>query len=224
MRRVIALGMLAVLLLVGCEARQAEKPAPVFNQQTDYMIVAVVDVTGSYLEILEQKGFPLLLATCDKFFSDRVGNNDRLVIARVSGSTRSLLWDGPPMALRESFPTAKAFREFLEKNGGGGSRVNESVTEAVKYVMDFPGVAQEKTCVMVLSDMDDNFPNSDKTRADMLQTISDYAKKGGSMGFYFVAQFEVNELRAGLGKCGFKHPPIVESEIVVSPQLPTFGE
>ncbi len=214
----------AALILVGCEQRGPEKPVPVFNQQCDYMLVAVVDVTGSYLDILEKKGFPLLLATCDQYFSNRVGANDRLVLARVSGSERALLWDGPPLALRESFGDAAAFRRFLENQAGGGSRVYDSVADAATYCMDFPGVAHEKTCLMVLSDMEDNFPDSAQSRARMLKALSAYAKKGGSVGFYFVGQLEVAGLRQDLAACGFKHLPVIESELVVSPALPTFAE
>jgi hypothetical protein len=224
MRQLLSYTSFGLLVLAGCEPRPPEKPAPVFNQQCDYMLVAVVDVTGSYLDILEKRGFPLLLATCDQYFSARVGANDRLVIARVSGSERALLWDGPPMALRESFASPAAFRAFLEKNAGGGSRVYDSVADATTYCLDFPGVAHEKTCVMVLSDMEDNFPDSAQSKARMLNALSAYAKKGGSVGFYFVGQAEVTGLRQDLAKCGFKHPPVVESEIVVSPALPTFGE
>lgn len=220
----IGIGLIALFVVVGCESRAPEKPAPVFDQQCDYMLEVVVDVTGSYVDILEKKGFPLLLATCDHYFAGRVGANDRMVIARIGGTTKTLLWDGPPMALRESFADAKAFRAFLEQEAGGGSRVHDSVADAVQYVIDFPGVAKEKTCVMVLSDMDDNFPDADKTRARMLKILGDYAKKGGSVGFYFVDQHFVPGLRRDLASCGFKHPPVVEDAIVVSPQLPRFSE
>jgi len=226
MRYVLCLILLCLFVpayFTGCESAPPEPPAPVFSQKADFMLVAVFDVSGSCAETQEKKGYPLLLATIDKLFADRVGRNDRLVLARVSGSTRSILWDGKPLALRESFASGEDFRAFLEKGGGGGSRVNDSVTDAVEYVMGFPGVVQDHTCVMVLSDMLDNFPDSEQSRKKMIQTLGAYAKKGGSAAFFFTAQEETAKLRQDLATCGFRFPPVVEDEAAVSPALPQFS-
>jgi hypothetical protein len=170
------------------------------------------------------KAHRFLLLLVERFFRDRIGSNDKIVIAQVSGAEKSLLWDGSPRALRQEFPNAEAFRDFLLAGSNpAGSRVHDGIADTVDYIMDYPGVAngQTKSALFVMSDMDDNFPEAEASKARLLRSLAVYSSRGGVVGFYWVNQTLVSVWRKGLAEAGFGRA-VVESEIAAEPLIPTF--
>ena len=215
-----------VVVLAGCQPRIEEPVAVVPAQECDYLLAVVVDMSGSYAAQMTSDGraYKFLMHLVERFFRDRIGSNDRIIIAQVSGTEKALLWDGSPRALRQEFASAKAFADFLQsRSNPAGSRIHDGIAETLEYVMDFPSVASGKTksAMFVLSDMDDNFPDSDSSKARLVQALSEYAKTGGVVGFYWVDHALVSGWRQSLKAAGL-NTSVVESEISAQPPIPTF--
>ena len=221
--------MLTALAAVpGCEKCQEDKQSsPLVVQDTEFLLVIVLDVSGSFIEYVNEdsgKAYYYILSLIDKFFRNRLGSDDKIVLAQLSATDKSLLWDGSPRTLRQSFPDAKAFRKFmLERSNPNGSRVHDGIADALDYVMDYPGVAAAKTksAIFVLSDMDDNFPNPEQSKARLVKALSDYSCIGGAIGIYWCDQSLVPVWRKHLRQSGIRSW-VVESEIVADPTVPSF--
>jgi hypothetical protein len=184
-------------------------------------------MSGSYSEQMRTdsgKAYRFLMRVVDAFFRDRIGSNDRIVITQISSVDRAMLWDGSPRALREEFPSPDAFRDFLLAHSNpNGSRVHDSIADALDYMMDRPGVAQKttKSAVIVLSDMQENFPEPERSMARLTQALASYGRLGGVVGLYWVDQTLVPGWRKRLQSAGLRSW-VVESDIVASPTLPNF--
>ena len=228
----LALKFLAIMLLCmgalpSCEQRRAEQTSILPEQECEYLMAVVVDMSGSYAMQMQTdagKAYRFLLLLVDRFFRDRIGSNDKIVIAQVSGAEKSLLWDGSPRALRQRFPNAEKFREFLLAGSDPmGSRVHDGVADTLDYIMGYPGVVngETKSALFVMSDMDDNFPEAERSKARLLQSLTAYSRLGGVVGFYWVDQSLVPVWRDGLREAGSDRA-VVESEIAEEPLIPTF--
>jgi hypothetical protein len=88
--------------------------------------------------------------------------------------------------------------------------------------MDFPGVAtgKTKTALFVLSDLEDNFPDSDKTRGNVMQSLATYTRMGGIAGFYYVSMQYLSLWRKEIRDAKIRNV-VLEPEIS-DPKLPTF--
>src|SRR3989442_16036297 len=118
------------------------------------------------------KGYEFTMRVADRYFRNSIGSNNRLIIAQLSATDRALLYDGTPVQLRQDFPSANEFREFLlKKSHPAGSRIFDGVADAFEYMLTDPSFASGKTrmAVFVLSDFDDNFPNPEKSEQRVVQ-------------------------------------------------------
>lgn len=182
-------------------------------------------MSGSYAHLMTQDGkaYRFTLRVADKYLR-RMDPNDRLIITQLSATEKALQWDGSPIALRRSFPTANAFRDFLlSKSDPAGSRVHDGIADTLDYLLANPRIASGKTrsAVFVLSDFLDNAPDSEKSKERLLKSLAGYGRAGGVVGFYWVDQSLVLEWRRQLNDAGVQHF-VVESEIVADPPLPNF--
>jgi hypothetical protein len=128
--------------------------------------------------------------------------------------------------LRNQFGSASAFMHFLHgKSNPAGSRIHDGIADALEYILDYPGVKEGKTRVslFVFSDMDDNFPEPEKSKARVLTLLKEFGRVKGCIGLYWVDQMHVPGWRRDLRDAGIKHF-VVESEIVADPALPTFED
>ena len=120
-----------VIFLTGCEKRRESSQA-IFNsdQDVEYVLSVIVDLSGSFEDLMAEKGkaYEFLLHVVDRYFRDRIGSQDKLMISQISANERSLLWEGTPLQLRREFPTPEAFRNLLRSKADPvGSRVNDAV-------------------------------------------------------------------------------------------------
>lgn len=228
MYRLLPLALLT-LVLIGCERRSTDQGSPLPDQDSEYLLAVVIDMSGSFADQMQAdngKAYRFFLEVVDRYFRNRVGANDRLILTQLSGSggKRALLWDGEPRALQQDFPDAKAFHAFLLKHADpSGSRVHDALADTIDYLVAYPGVASGKShsAVFVLSDMLENSANPQQSKDRALRALATYARHRGVVGMYWVEHGLVPEWRAQLRDAGLKSF-VVESDIVSRPQLPTF--
>ena len=226
--RVVSILACFVLLLsiLGCERRRENQE--LFSREDDgqYVLTIVFDLSGSFAHLMADngKGYEFALLVMDHYFRDRIGKDDKIIIAQISGTDRSLLWQGTPAELRREFPTAETFRQFLmTKADSRGSLVHDGITHALNYVLSEPSIASgnAKSAVFVLSDMVDNGPDTDQSKRKTADALMNYGKQGGVVGLYYVDQMLVPVWRRQLRDAGIR-TFCVESEIVGNPTLPSF--
>ena len=225
MRSLYALIVVAIVLMTaaGCEKRR-EAAKTLVADDTRYIMTILLDFSGSFEHMMADggKAYEFALAVLDKYFRDRIGSDDKLIIAQISGNDRALLWQGTPVQLRQEFSSPQAFAEFLRaKANPGGSLVHEAIARTIEYVNSEPTIANGKwqAALFVLSDMNSNGDKSDsKERA--LAALTEFGKEhGGVVGMYYVDQTLVAPWRQDLRTAGIKEF-CVESEIVGKPNLP----
>lgn len=222
--------LLLACALVGCQAvpRGQEEEPVLGDQGHEFRLSFVLDVSGSFIRELEPggKAYPFLMSAMDRYEKDKLGSNVKVIVSQISGTRRALLWDGTPRELKERFPDARAFMNFVvSKSNPNGSRVHDGVTDSLEYLMSFPGVAQRtvKTACLVLSDFDDNFPDEADTKKRLIECLGKYAKTGGSIGFYWVDVDRVPFWHGALRDAGFRHDrAVVVADIAHSAPLPNF--
>jgi hypothetical protein len=229
-KRPSGLGVHTTIFLIafaaGCEKRRETVESTFGHNESDYVLTIVVDLSGSFINKMAEggKAYDFTLRVVDRYFRDRIGTNDRIVLAQISGAERALLWEGTPVDLRHEFPNAAAFRSFLVEHATqSGSLVHAAMTSALQHAMTDTRVAkgQAKSALFVLSDMMDNGPVSEESERILMQELSDYGRCGGVVGLYYVDHPLVAVWKRRLQNAGIKDF-CVESEIVAKPALPNF--
>lgn len=189
------------------------------RQEHEYVVTILLDMSGSFMDLMCEQGaaYAFAMQVIQRYFHDRIGSQDRLVIAQISGIDQALLWEGSPHELRRQFPTARDFAAYLRsKSNPGGSAVHKAIHDSVEYVLDKD---TGHSAVFVLSDMIDTGPKDGRQQA--LQMLEKFARKKGVVALYYVAPELVSEWKADLAKAGFDEFR-VESAIVQRPTLPNF--
>lgn len=223
--------VVAVLILStgGCELHhETDSLAPFGTDESSYRLIIQVDLSGSFLHLMLEDGhaYQFLMEVLEKYFQGRIGTGDRVIIGQLSGNQRSLLFEGTPSELREIFPTAQVFRDFLlSKCDPRGSRVHDGITDALEYLMSDPRVQAKgvKSACFVLSDLDDNMPDDAQSEERLKSALSAYGECGGFMGCYFVDARLVGPWKRRLEDAGLVRYQI-ESDIRVRPTLPNFED
>lgn len=238
MNRILIILSVLCVLMVGCSKKQHVEEAVFAKDEGQHVVSILLDMSGSFEDLMAERGkaYSFCLQVIDRYFREKIGTKDRLVISMISGSDRALLWEGRPLELRKDFPTAKKFQKFLkEKANVGGSLVHGALTQTVRYMLDDDAVVdgKTKTAVFVLSDMldtsgaqttSDTTSRTPKSSIDnVTDALSEYAESGGVIGIYYCDQHLCSAWKDRLKDVGFKSGRFrVESEIVGRPQLPRF--
>lgn len=224
---VVLMGILVLtMLLPGCQQRADTDDLPVTAQDHDYVLLIAIDLSGSYAHLVQEQGraYRFLQRAMARFFQNRAGANDRIVLAQLSGTVPALLWDGSPETLRAEFPSAERLNQFLvSKSHPGGSLLHRGLADTVEYALKHPGIAsgQSKTALLVLSDMDDNDADGPAQKERLLKALGEYGQKGGVVGIYWCDVPLVAVWRQHLQAARLKSS-IVESGITPDPALPLF--
>lgn len=211
----------------GCKppARAKEvRPEGFHVPAIDHHLSIGVDVSGSFLPEMAEKGraYKFLLAAIDRYFRDRNGTN-KLLIVQISGSHSPILFEGSAQAFMQSYPTADVFRRFLlSKADPNGSRVYDSIADAMEHVDQSPGVTKStKKTMLVLSDMDNNVgPATSFDRLD--RCLRRWAADGGQVGLYFVDQKTAPHWRNAIRTYGFGNRGFVSDSFSNDTPLPGF--
>ncbi len=226
MSRLTLVATVAVLMMAGCAKRQETQEPILSTTEADYHVTVVIDMSASFDTLMAEQGlaYQFLMAVLDKYFQDKVGGHDQLVISRIAATGQSLLWQGTAQELREEFPDAASFRDFLKKSANpNGSPIYAALSNSLENAMADRNVASHraKLALFALTDMQDNAPDSEIAKERLLKLLKDYAKCDGVLGIYYVDPNLAGEWRLNLAKSGIKEWR-VESWIVQRPELPNF--
>lgn len=218
--------LLLVLLgcTLGCERRDMAGSSPFQQDACDYVVLIAIDVSGSFGEFMAEDGkaYEFALSAIDRYFNDRVGSNDQIIITQLSGSD-PLLWQGTPHQLRKDFRDPKAFRDYLVAHADQqGSRINDGLAESLDYVLSTYSLAHgnAKTVALILSDMVDNQPDQQASDQRLIDALTRYARRG-AIGFYFCDQSRLADIRKKMQKAGVRWY-ILEGDIHGNPPIPSF--
>jgi hypothetical protein len=229
MKRVMVIGAWLAMCVAGCQERIDQSEGVFRTDDGDYVLTIMIDMSGSFDELMAEDGkaWSFVCQVVDKYFRDRLGGSDKLILAQLSGSERALLWRGTPLELRQEFPSAAAFRDWLTSHADPqGSRIYDGVAQAVEYTLSDPVVADGngKAAVFILSDMHDTGPNREAARERAIKALAELARRDGVIGLYYVDVQLVAEWRQILSDAGV--PGVnqhVEADIVGHPLLPKFN-
>src|SRR5947207_2928301 len=113
-RRLVIVACL-VMFLAGCQKRAEQADGVFQSDDGEYVLTIVLDMSSSFRELMADNGkaWSFVCQVIDKYFRDRIGHNDKLILAQLSASDRALLWYGTPLQLRQEFSSASAFRDWL---------------------------------------------------------------------------------------------------------------
>lgn len=230
------------LMLVGCQKRrddegeQAARPgrqnksiarSPFVRDECEHVCMIVLDLSGSFKDKMAAKGiaYDFVNRVIAKCFKDRVScSTDRIVLAGISGTSKSILWEGTPGQLRRKFANPEAFRDFLYASADpNGSLVNEGLARSIEYLsrMQCVSSGRAKSILLILSDMEDNGPNREATEQRLVNSLVSYLNQRGHCGFYFVSQDPMEHWQARLTAEGFPLIPILTDKRDL-PTLPDF--
>lgn len=228
--RAFSLLLVAAMIAVvtpGCGKRREHTEPQVFgDKEREYVLTIVLDMSGSFTNLMayDGKAYQFAVAVVDRYFRDRIGSQDILIIAQVSGTDRSLLWEGRPSELRKEFPSPEKFRDFLLENAdSSASLIHEGMVQSIRYMMndDCVKTGKAKSAMFVLSDMLDTQDKGGDVNPELAQALADFGGCGGMMAVYYCDSRLVPVWQQRLSDAGINHYR-VESEIVRTPVLPSF--
>ncbi len=221
---------LLCLLTAGCvESPDLGQAAPFESQELDACLVIVIDLSGSYQDLWDQRAYNLFLQLSDRYFNESMGTENRLIISQISGTEQALLFEGTPADLRKQFRSPQELSKFLkDRSDPNSSRVIESTRQTLDYVSTFPGVTKNtRLLTLIFSDMIDSDSLSqiwDQSQTHPLrEPLQRYQALGGGIAMYFVADAERQRWNQLLQEAGFQAGHyLIESELTTNPQLPRF--
>lgn len=218
-----ALAPLAALA-AACTRHQSQPPAPLLEKEPVIDVaVLVFDMSGSFQERMEKKGHAFMTAVLNAFKRELAGEDGtKVILAQISGEPQGPIFDGSLRALNRRLGNQAAFHAFVRDRAKlGGSRVFDSVAQSVDYAAQFVGDGT-RAGVFVASDMDDNLsgPGGEER---LVRSLSAFARKGGSAGFYFVDLDKTARWAANCERAGFKPGNFVVEADIASPRVPNFG-
>jgi hypothetical protein len=217
-----------MLFIAGCQKRM-EPTETVFQADDDeHVLTIALDMSASFSALMAEDGkaWSFVCQLIDRYFRDRVGHNDRLVLAQLSGSNRPLLWSGTSLELRQEFPSASEFRKWLiSKADPKASHVYEGIVQAVDYTLSESAVAsgKGKAMVIIISDMIDNTPDNAAARIRAVSALAKVGKSSGAVGLYYVDVRLCPVWNQLLRDAGVPVRNVrVQADIVGRPQVPSF--
>lgn len=184
----------------------------------------VMDLSGSFADKMTESGkaYNFAMACVNRYFRQGDPLNDRIILAQISGTQESLLWEGTPLDLRRDFPSPASFRDFLLQHADtNGSLVHDGIGHAINYLTTHPRFANgTQSVALILSDMEDIGDDPDSEER-LNQAFSAYGRQRGSVGIYFCNQLAVPKWREHLARSGVREY-VVEAGFVSKPTLPNF--
>ena len=205
--------ILAALLILGCSPRRDHAENHTLGPaEEEYVILIALGKDG---------GEEFASSVIDRYFRDRAGTQDKLIISRLSGG-ESLVWEGTPLALRKQFPSNEDFKKFLAGKASEDTKIYAGLHHALEYVLSDPRVAsgKAKVGVFVMSKLIDS-GSEERDKGYMNHDLSELGWRNGVIGLYYADQSQVLRWRQKLQFLNVKNYR-VESEIVGEPPLPSF--
>ncbi|WP_050769461.1 hypothetical protein [Blastopirellula marina] len=226
----VAIACLSALSIGGCIESQATQvnQKPFETQELDACLAVVVDMSGSFHDQWDDRAYTLFLQLIDRFFTEGMGSESRVVLGQLSDNQNAILFEGTPAEMRRRFRSPEELNEFLKANSDPkSSPVFEATGKTVEFMSSMPGVTERtRLLTVVLSDMADS-EQDPETRSQkgfqMLDSLKRYRAQGGGLALYFVSQEETARWRRILSDAGFEPGQyVIEHEMVANAQLPRF--
>ena len=183
----------------------------------EYVLTIALDMSGSFEAVRNERAWDFMCQIIDRYFRDRIGHDDKLILAQLSDSEKALLWKGTPLELRQQFTSGVEFRKWMEsKADPSGSRLYEGIVQAVEYTDRSKG----RSAIFILSDMIDSTKGG--TRDKAVHALASIGKQGG-VGLYYVDIKQCKLWEKLLRDAGVpEENMVIEADIVGHPTLPRF--
>src|SRR5947209_6280231 len=97
-----AAAMVAAMALPACEGRRQKEEPILQSPDVGFVVGICFDLSGSYQNLMVEDGkaYKFAISVVDKYFGDRAGSDDRLVIGQISAIEKALLWEGSGASLK----------------------------------------------------------------------------------------------------------------------------
>lgn len=220
---------LAGLPATGCvESQGLSQSTPFERQELDDCLAICIDMSGSFRHNWDDRAYDLFMDISDRFFTEAMGNESRIIITQLSGEGKVVLFEGRPDDLQQKFQSPEDLNQYLlDHSDGGSSQVYRAMSRTLDHIGSMSGVTQDtRVLTIVFSDMQDTgaaVGNGDADRTEMMKSLRRYADNGGGLALYFVARDQVQPWRQILSEAGFEPGHfIIENDLTSSPQLPRF--
>ncbi len=215
--------LLALLLvaaaIVGCTPNQQPALGPsaaagpkVRGDDPAAVLVLVLD-TPDPQQTGTDHTFPAVNALLSKFFRDRAGEEDKIVLAQVANMPQ--VWTGSPKAFKAKFRDEAAFRAAMKPTGG---RVHDTISEAIEFSKPMIG-PRSRACLCVFSSMND-VKSQPRSVERLMRELVEFDFKGGSVALYGCGFHQAPRWRHNME--GVIHNFLVSSEVVADPAMPSW--
>lgn len=222
-RFVSALLLIVALLLAACGGCTPHTPpaeVPTFGKDdVGFVLILNVDVSGSFLEALEAKGWAFVSKLLQQFFRDRDTESDQIIISQLSGSRgQGPVWKGSPRAFRKKFGNGGAFQNYLAKFSPNGSRIHDSITESIGYAMQHAG-GKTRLLLVTLSDFEDN-ASAPGSEDRLVEALRRFGAANGRVAFFWLPSSMAQVWEGHLRQLFPSDHFVVVPDIVDSVKLP----
>lgn len=224
------IGFAMALASTGCiesHATQADSQ-PFETQELDAALAVIVDMSGSFHDAWDDRAYKLFLQLIDRYFTEGMGTESRVVLGQLSANGNIILFEGTPAEMRNRFRSPEDLNEYLQQHSDPASSPVFQVTgKTVEFMSAMPGVTEKtRLLTVLLSDMEDSEPSAELRRENgykMLDSLKKYREQGGGLALYFVSQEETARWRRILSDAGFEPGSyVIEHEMVAQAKLPRF--
>jgi hypothetical protein len=211
----------ALVSAAGCFTKY-QPPADVKTFERDdvgYVLALNLDVSGSFLRLMEERGWPFVAKLVRQFFRDRDTESDQIIISQLSGAPgQGPIWKGSPRDFRRKFGGAGAFKSYLGQFSPSGSRIFDSVTESLGYAQQHAG-GKTKLLLVVLSDFEDN-ASAPGGEERLVRALDEFSRANGRVGFYWLPPTAAQTWEGHLKRLFPADRYVVVPDIVDAPKLP----
>jgi hypothetical protein len=208
--------------LIGCERRDPTTASPFQQERYAGVLVIAIDLSGSFSEYMTEDGraYEIVLSAVERYFRDRIGGHDMILITQLSGNASPLLWQGTPQQLRREFPDHRAFRDYLlTRADPSASRINDGVAESLNCALRSMAGSDATAVALILTDWEDTQPDQQASRERLTQALRAFSPHG-AIGLYFCRQHRRPDLERLMVQCGVRHVLVEDHDR--NPPLPTF--
>ncbi len=207
--------------LSGCGKRREKSDGFSFDQPaTKYtlLIVADIDVVKS-----DPRSYELVVRAIDKYFHDRIGESDQVIISQISGNDHPMIFQGTVRQLRHDIPNQEAFKRYLMEHSDPGRRLSEGLAESFEYLMNTYSVAKGNSIpvALIISSLKEGEAETPTSEQHFIDELIKFHRSRGRMAFYYCDQQRMAWIRAQTAKAGMTWVTL-EGESNKYPPLPTF--
>jgi hypothetical protein len=218
-----SMGCLLILAgLAGCTAYEPPPPvAAVKARQCKYCLAFAIDMSGSFDELMVERGYAFVQRVMRDFYRGRAGEDDVLIIGQLSGKPVAPIFEGSPQAFLRLYGSQSKFSALLKsKSSPNGSPINDGVAQVARYAARYI-TDDNQSFLCCLTDWEENFPEPEKSEARLVEALRAYARPNCSVGCYFADLRFIDRVETDLKLAGVKNF-VVRSGIEIDPPLPKF--